>query len=171
MVFYSERTKTYLEIDENISILSNNTIILTSERDEYKHLYQLDLKGKMTQITKGKWDVIDYYGINEKNNKVYYASSELGAIYKTIFSMGTTKIPSAPAFLSFSSISQNLSFSITECKDDQPSIAKGKTVGLLRTGRILVISSILSLGALSKMYLNFLASKTEFTLKINVCNN
>ncbi len=87
MVFYSERTKSYLEIDENISILSNNTIILTSERDEYKHLYQLDLKGKMTQITKGKWDVIDYYGINEKNNKVYYTSSELGAIYKTIFSI------------------------------------------------------------------------------------
>ncbi len=89
-VFYSERTKTYLEIDENISVLSDNSMILTSERDEYKHLYQLTLEGKMTQITKGKWDIIEYFGINEKSKKIYYASSELGAIYKTLYSIDLT---------------------------------------------------------------------------------
>ena len=56
--------------------------------------------------------------------------------------------------------SQKEDSSITECKEDHPSCAKGKTVGLFRTGRILLMSPILSLGAFNKMYFDFLARRT-----------
>ena len=54
---------------------------------------------------------------------------------------------------------------MTECKELQPSCAKGKTVGLFKTGKIELIASILSLGALSKMYFDCLARKTDWIRK------
>lgn len=84
-VFYTERSETYIEIDDNLEILSNNELVLSSEKDGFKHLYRLDLNGQTHQITKGNWDVIDFYGVNEKDRMVYYSSSENGAINKSIF--------------------------------------------------------------------------------------
>ena len=84
-VFYTEKSETYIEIDDNLEILSNNELVLSSEKDGFKHLYRLDLNGQTHQITKGNWDVIDFYGVNEKDRMVYYSSSENGAINKSIF--------------------------------------------------------------------------------------
>ena len=88
-VFYTETSETYIEIDDNLEILSNNELVLSSEKDGFKHLYRLDLNGKTHQITKGNWDIIDFYGVNEKNNMAYYSSSENGAINKSIYSISS----------------------------------------------------------------------------------
>lgn len=85
IVFHTETSETYIEIDDNLEILSNNELVLSSEKDGFKHLYRLDLNGQTRQITKGNWDVIDFYGVNEKDKMVYYSSSENGAINKSIF--------------------------------------------------------------------------------------
>src|SRR5690606_29018344 len=82
----------------------------------------------------------------------------------TIFSIGHTKIPSAPLALSSSITSQNVSLLITVCTELHPSSANGKTVGLFIPGKILIISLILSLGAFNKTYLYSLAFKTDFIL-------
>lgn len=83
--FFSEKSDTYIEIDDNLEVLTNNTIVLTSEKDGFKHLYQLDLDGKTQQITKGNWDIIDFYGIDETTGDVFYSSSEDGTINKSIY--------------------------------------------------------------------------------------
>jgi hypothetical protein len=75
---------------------------------------------------------------------------------------------SAPAAFNSSMTSQKEDSSITECKEDHPFCARGKTVGLFRTGRILLIVSILSLGAFNNMYFDFLARKTVPNLKRNL---
>ena len=47
---------------------------------------------------------------------------------------------------------QNDSSSITEWSDDHPFLFKGNTVGLFKTGKILLISDILSFGAFNNIY-------------------
>jgi len=85
-VFFEEESTTYVEIDDNLLILNDgNSILRTSEVDGYNHIYQLNFSGNSTQITKGEWDVIEFLGIDDKNETIYYTSAEQGAIYKTIY--------------------------------------------------------------------------------------
>ena len=84
--FFEEKSDTYVEIDDNLLILGDGkTILRTSEKDGYNHIYQLSFDGTSTQITKGKWDVIQFLGIDESKAMIYYTSAEEGAIYKTIY--------------------------------------------------------------------------------------
>ena len=80
--------------------------------------------------------------------------------YITIFSIGITSMPCAPAAFSCSILSQNVSSSSTLCTLLQPLSANGKTVGLFIPGNSEIISFILSLGAFSKIYLFRLAFLT-----------
>lgn len=82
--FYTETSKTYVEIDDNLLILDDgNTILRTSELNGYNHIYALTFDGKSRAVTSGNWDVIECYGIDDKN-MVYFSSAESGAIHKTI---------------------------------------------------------------------------------------
>lgn len=85
-VFYEENSTTYVEIDNNLLILKDGKSILrTSEADGYNHIYSINFEGKSTQITKGKWDVIELYGIDNANQFIYYSSAENSAISKCIY--------------------------------------------------------------------------------------
>jgi dipeptidyl-peptidase-4 len=89
-MFFEEKSKTYVEIDNNLMIRKDgNSILRTSEIDGFNHIYQLDFNGATTQITKGNWDVIDLYGIDENSNTVYYSSAEVSPMIKTIHSIST----------------------------------------------------------------------------------
>ena len=89
-MFFEEKSKTYVEIDNNLMIRKDgNSILRTSEIDGFNHIYQLDFSGTSTQITKGNWDVIDLYGIDESTNTVYYSSAEVSPMIKTIHSIST----------------------------------------------------------------------------------
>jgi dipeptidyl-peptidase-4 len=85
-VFYEERSSTYVEIDDNLQVLNDGKSVLrTSEVDGFNHLYRLHFDGTQQQITTGKWDVMDLYGIDAKNEFIYYSSAENGAITKCIY--------------------------------------------------------------------------------------
>ena len=89
-MFFEEKSTTYVEIDNNLMIRKDgNSILRTSEIDGFNHIYQLDFNGATTQITKGNWDVIDLYGIDESTNTVYYSSAEVSPMIKTIHSIST----------------------------------------------------------------------------------
>ena len=84
--FFEEKSDTYVEIDNNLLILKDgNTIIRTSEKDGFNHIYKLSFDGVNTQITKGNWDVIEFYGIDETTNSIYYSAAEKSPIYKGIY--------------------------------------------------------------------------------------
>lgn len=87
--FFQEKSDTYVEIDNNLLILSDGKSILrTSESNGFNHIYLLDFDGKTRQITTGDWDVIEFLGIDEVSNDIYYSSAEAGAIYKGIYKIG-----------------------------------------------------------------------------------
>jgi len=63
--------------------------IWRSERDGFQHLYWYNADGSLkNQITKGKWCITKYYGVDEKVGKVFYQSVENGSINKTIYAIG-----------------------------------------------------------------------------------
>ncbi len=85
-IFFEENASTYVEIDDNLLILSDGkTILRTSESNGYNHIYQLGFDGKTTQITNGNWDVVEFLGINEKTKTLFYTSVESGTINKAIY--------------------------------------------------------------------------------------
>ncbi len=89
-LFFSEKSETYIDIDDNnMFILPNGKeLVRTSEISGFKHIYKLGFDGKQTAITSGNWDIIELYGLNDKASIVYFASAEKGAIQKGVYKIG-----------------------------------------------------------------------------------
>jgi len=63
-----------------------NSILWASEKDGWRHLYQVSLDGKPeVLITKGDYDVIDLKYINSKEGYVYYLASPDNATQKYLY--------------------------------------------------------------------------------------
>ncbi|MDN3643245.1 S9 family peptidase [Lutimonas halocynthiae] len=63
-----------------------NSILWASEKDGWRHLYQISLEGKPEiLITKGEFDVIDLKHINSKDGYVYYMASPDNATQKYLY--------------------------------------------------------------------------------------
>jgi dipeptidyl-peptidase 4 len=71
----------------NFSFLEEtNSILWASEKDGWRHLYQVSLEGKPeVLITKGQFDVIDLKHINSKEGYVYYLASPDNATQKYLY--------------------------------------------------------------------------------------
>lgn len=76
-----------IDYTNNFSFLNKNESILwASEKDGWRHLYQVSLKGKPeVLITKGEYDVIDLKHINSKEGFVYYLASPDNATQKYLY--------------------------------------------------------------------------------------
>ena len=86
IIFHEEKSDTYVEIDNNLLILNDGKSILrTSEKNGYNHIYKVDFSGEQTQITNGNWDVIEFLGIDDDNKFLYYSSAENSPISKSIY--------------------------------------------------------------------------------------
>ncbi len=79
---FTETSKTYIDINDALTFINNNKeFIWQSDNDGYNHLYRYSITGTLiSQITKGKWDVTDFKGIDEKTHTLYYLSSETSPI-------------------------------------------------------------------------------------------
>ena len=85
-----ESDKAYIDITDNLTFLADDSFIWTSESDGYNHIYLYNEDGKlMNQITKGNWEVTNYYGYDQNEDRVYYQSTENGAINRDIYSISS----------------------------------------------------------------------------------
>ena len=86
-LIYEEIDSAYIDIHDNINFLENG-FIWSSEKDGYNHLYRYsyDLK-KMSQITKGEFEVTKFYGIDENKRVLYFQSNEKSELEKHIYSI------------------------------------------------------------------------------------
>lgn len=88
-VALSEKDKAYVDVTDNLTFLKDNSFIWTSEKDGFNHIYLYDKNGKLkNQLTKGKWEVTQYYGLDEKTNTVFYQSVENGSINRDVYRIG-----------------------------------------------------------------------------------
>ncbi|WP_159019232.1 S9 family peptidase [Algibacter sp. L3A6] len=87
-VLLSEEDKAYVDVTDNLTFLKDNSFIWTSEKDGYNHIYHYGKDGKLiNQITKGAWEVTNYYGFNEKAKTIFYQSVENGSINRDVYSV------------------------------------------------------------------------------------
>ena len=84
----NEKDKAYVDITDNLTFLKDNSFIWTSEKDGFNHIYHYDKSGKLkNQVTKGNWEVTNYYGFNEKTKTIFYQSVENGSINRDVYSV------------------------------------------------------------------------------------
>ena len=87
-VMLNETDKAYIDIHDNLTFLDDNSFIWTSEKDGFNHIYHYDFDGKLiNQITKGNWEVTNYYGFNANKKTIYYQSVENGSINRGVYSI------------------------------------------------------------------------------------
>jgi dipeptidyl-peptidase-4 len=84
---YEESDEAWIALYPNFTFLEKtNSILWWSEKDGWRHLYQVSLEGKpMVQITKGEYDVIDIQHINSTEGDVYYLASPNNATQKYLY--------------------------------------------------------------------------------------
>ena len=84
----NEKDEAYVDIHDNLTFLNDHSFIWTSEKDGFNHVYHYDFNGKLiNQITRGNWEVTNYYGFHPNNNKIYYQSVENGSINRGVYSI------------------------------------------------------------------------------------
>ncbi|MBW8361165.1 MAG: S9 family peptidase [Kaistella sp.] len=83
---FTETDEKWVDTDNvTLEFLDDNSFIWGSERDGNRHLYWYDQNGKLKkQITKGNWEVTDYYGFNPKTKEVLIQTTEKGSINKVV---------------------------------------------------------------------------------------
>ena len=112
-----ETDKAYVDITDNLTFLNDNSFIWTSEKDGFNHIYHYDFSGKLiNQITKGDWEVTNYYGYNASKKTIYYQSVENGSINRGVYSIDldgkNKKLLSNKEGTNSASFSKNLNYFI-----------------------------------------------------------
>ena len=89
---FQEKNAAYIaesHLDHLTFLDDGKHFIWTSEQDGWSHIYLYDLSGKLVkQLTKGEFDVTNFYGVDEKRQKVYFQSAEASPLEKNIYEVG-----------------------------------------------------------------------------------
>jgi dipeptidyl-peptidase 4 len=101
-VIYTEESKYYIDAE------MNDKMMFTSDKlhftwmkpiNGYTHIGLYNMNGEMEkQITSGNWDVINFYGYDEKTKTYYYQSAEASPMERQVYSItenGKKKLLSA----------------------------------------------------------------------------
>lgn len=86
---FTEATDTYIadmNYDNYFFLSDAKSMICLSERSGYNHVYTFDLHTqKMTQITKGDWDVTAFYGYDQKLRRYYFQAAAKNPMEREIY--------------------------------------------------------------------------------------
>lgn len=88
---YDEKSETYIEINDNLTFLSNgHQFLWNSAKSGYNHLYLFDMNSENeVALTSGEWEVMDFLGLHEEKGLVYYTAAEESPIEKAVYSVKT----------------------------------------------------------------------------------
>ena len=85
-----EKDRAYVDVDDDLTFLEDDSFVWTSEMDGYNHLYLYKKDGKLkNQITQGPWEVTQYYGYDRAADKIYYQSVENGSINRDVYGISS----------------------------------------------------------------------------------
>lgn len=87
--FFTEKNNRYISedfYDDFIFLPDNKYIVLNSERDGFSHLYLYDRQGfEVKQLTKGKFDVTDFYGFDPVKKVFYYQAAKESPLRREVY--------------------------------------------------------------------------------------
>jgi dipeptidyl-peptidase-4 len=85
-IVFTDTNPYWLSITNNYYFLSdNNSMILTSERSGFNHIYFVDFKGNIKQLTSGNWEVASIEYVNYKARQIYYLSNEADRLGRDLY--------------------------------------------------------------------------------------
>ncbi len=81
---YDELCDTYVDVPDTWQFITvgkgkkaQEQMLITSEKNGYRHIYLYDMDGKLiNQVTSGEWEDCDVVGVDTKNQRLYYTSRE-----------------------------------------------------------------------------------------------
>ena len=83
-----EKDDAYVDIADTLTFLEDDSFIWSSEQDGWNHIYLYNEDGNLiNQVTKGDWEVTDYYGYDQNEDKIYYQSTENGSINRGVYNV------------------------------------------------------------------------------------
>lgn len=83
---FVDQNDAWLEITDDYYFLNDNkTMIITSERDGFNHIYKVGFDGKVTQLTQGQFDVASIAAIDQKAKLIYYLSNESHTLNRDLY--------------------------------------------------------------------------------------
>lgn len=134
-ILYSEKSNSYVDIEmTKLHLLADNSFFITSEKDGFNHIYRYDSHGKLIkQVTKGNWQVTDFYGFNPKNKTIYYQSTERNSVQRDVYSISVNgknkKLLSPEKGTNKAEFSKDFSYFINyhQSSTEPPSVAVFKT--------------------------------------------
>ena len=92
MTVLTEQSPTYVDlefIDDLTYLRDGKSFLWSSERSGYKHLYRYDMSGKLIgPVTTGNYEVANVAGVDEKQNTVYYTSTEVSPLERHLYRIG-----------------------------------------------------------------------------------
>ena len=82
----TETDAAWIETDNlSLEFLEDNSFLWASERDGFRHFYWYTPDGKLKkQITKGNWEITDYYGFSQKNSEILVQTTEKGSTNRVV---------------------------------------------------------------------------------------
>ena len=90
-VIYIDESKYYIDEKyfDNLTFLDDKEhFVFSNEDDGYNHIYLYDLSGNLVrQITKGNWDVTNFYGFNQKKKMFYFEAAAVSPIQREVYSV------------------------------------------------------------------------------------
>ncbi len=167
----AEKDDAYIDVTFDLTFLKDDSFIWTSEKDGYNHIYHYNKNGKLiNQITKGNWEVTNYYGFDKKTNRIFYQSVENGSINRDVYAIdlnGTNKTRLTKSDgTNSASFSADFTYFINSFSS--ASTPTEYTLNSSKSGNL--IKSIKDNDKLSQELLNYNTSKKEFST-INVNGN
>ncbi len=91
-IFHNESDEKYLLefSDDFINFPTNQEALILSDMDGFQHIYRYSLTGKLiNQVTEGTWEVDEFLGYDEDEQKVYYRSTEVSPLQRHVYSIRT----------------------------------------------------------------------------------
>lgn len=89
-LMYEEKNKYYIDIEDNWQFLKDGkNFVFTSDMDGFHQIYLYSMDSKIkTQISKGKYDVAEVNGVDEKNKLIYYTVAYPRPMDRNLFVTG-----------------------------------------------------------------------------------
>ncbi|MDR3046427.1 MAG: S9 family peptidase [Bacteroidales bacterium] len=86
-IVFTEQNSRWVEIGNIYFLDDNKSMLITSARDGWNHIYKVEFGGKTTQLTKGAYEVSEICAIDKKKSLIYYLSNETETLNRDLYVM------------------------------------------------------------------------------------
>jgi dipeptidyl-peptidase-4 len=87
-VMFTEKNNCFIDINDHMTFVDKDKFLWMSEADGFKHIYLYGTDGKLIrQLTKGEWDVTNFYGYDAKNNLIYFQAAAEKSYNREVYSV------------------------------------------------------------------------------------